>query len=111
MNDQQLTPSGTAPTLAAYPQPQFTASRFEMEIMRKIVKRAQAMAVAMDCEYLTMDALMDIEATHCSGNPLDLDKLLHADEFNFAHDVFGIRRHIDRRTGKLMNCFSPRCSL
>lgn len=87
--------------------PKFTASKFEMGLIMKIVKRAQA----LDMGYNTMDATMDIEATHCSGNPLDLQKLLAADDFNFAHDVFGIRRHIDRATGKLMQCFSPRCSI
>ncbi len=43
--------------------------------------------------------------------PLRLADLLAADDFNFAHDVFGIMRHIDRRTGRLDNHFVPRfCS-
>jgi hypothetical protein len=88
-------------------RPQFAASRYEMGIITKIVKRARK----MDPDYSAMDATMDIEATHCSRNPLDLGKLLAADDFNFAHDVFGIRRHIDRTTGRLTRFFSPRCSL
>lgn len=75
--------------------------------MRKIVERARK----MDPEYETMDALMDISATHCSGNPMDLVRLLGADDFNFAHDVFGIRNRLDRRTGKLTGLFSPRFSI
>jgi hypothetical protein len=51
---------------------------------------------------------MDITACHLNGCKLDLAKLLAADDFNFAHDVLGIRRHIDRETGQLMNCFRPR---
>lgn len=42
---------------------------------------------------------------------LDLEKLLNAPKFDFAHDCCGIRRHMDRTNwpGKLMNCFTPRC--
>jgi len=53
---------------------------------------------------------MDIAATHLNGNPLKLDDLLAADDFNFAHDINGIARHLDRDTGKLMHCFLPRFS-
>lgn len=53
-------------------------------------------------------AVMDIDACHSNGCSLQLDKLLNADDANFAHDVFGIRRFIDRTTGKLDGCFLPR---
>lgn len=53
---------------------------------------------------------MDIEATHCNGCPLDFDKLLKFDGFNFYHDIIGIRKHLDRQTGKLQNCFLPKCA-
>lgn len=99
--------STKSPQAGERTQPQFTATKLEMDMIRKIVKRAQC----IDPEYQTMDATMDIEAAHCSGNPLDLAKLLAADDMNLAHDVFGIRRHIDRETGKLTGCFSPRCSI
>lgn len=51
---------------------------------------------------------MDITATHVNGCPLKLAELLAADDFNFAHDVAGIYRHLDRTTGKLLDCFLPR---
>ncbi|WP_156397337.1 MULTISPECIES: DUF6874 family protein [unclassified Sphingomonas] len=53
---------------------------------------------------------MDLVATHANGNPMDFAKLLAADDFTFAHDIGGIDRHIDRRTGKLLGHFLPRCS-
>jgi hypothetical protein len=53
---------------------------------------------------------MNISACHASGNPLRLADLLAADDFNFAHDVFGIDRHLDRDTGELTGFFSPRFS-
>jgi len=51
---------------------------------------------------------MNVSACHASGNPLRLADLLAADDFNFAHDVFGIDRHLDRETGALLEHFSPR---
>jgi len=104
MHTENQTTNASAATTA---QPQFTASKFEMDLIAKIVKRAQT----LDSGYITIDAMMDIEATHCSGNPLDLAKLLEFDDFNFSHDVFGIRRTLNRHTGKLTCCFSPRCSI
>lgn len=86
-------------------------SQQEARIIHKIAARAVNMAIGAGFDYPIMDADMDITACHCNGNPLKLDALLRADEFNFAHDVFGIRRHINRETGKLENCFSPRFSV
>lgn len=40
--------------------------------------------------------------------PLDAAALLAADDENFAHDILGIRRHMNRRTGELEGCFVPR---
>lgn len=55
-----------------------------------------------------MNTVMDITACHLNGTPLKLADWLAADEFNFAHDLFGIDRHMSRKTGKLENCFLPR---
>ena len=54
--------------------------------------------------------VMDLTACHANGNPLRLAELLAADDGNFAHDIFGINRHLNRQTGELMDCFSPRYS-
>lgn len=77
---------------------------------RFIIDRIADRANEMNCDYQVKDCRMDITAVHLNGNPLQLEKLLKADYFNFAHDVFGINRHIDRNTGKLLNHFSPRYS-
>lgn len=86
-------------------------SKEEVITINKIAHRAVALAKQHGIRYELMDADMDITACHVNGNPLKLDALLNADEFNFAHDVFGIRRHIDRTTGELQDCFSPRFSV
>jgi len=39
---------------------------------------------------------------------LRLGAMLEADEFNFWHDILGIRCNLNRTTGKLGNCFLPR---
>jgi hypothetical protein len=52
--------------------------------------------------------IMDIEATHNNGCPLDLRGLLVAGMFDLVHDVGGIQSNINRKTGKLENCFVPR---
>lgn len=77
----------------------------------KIAARAVQFAEKIDSDYNFQDCEMDITACYANGNKLDLQQLLDADDFNFSHDVFGIREHLDRETGKLKNCFSPRFSI
>lgn len=87
----------------------FEATPAEMKIIKKIVKRAQQLYKKHEgLPYDTQDATMDIEATHSNGCPLDLQKLLDFDDFNFIHDISGIRNCISRKTGKLTKCFVPR---
>lgn len=91
--------------------PQFTASKYETKPILAIAKRAVAKATEYGIDYDFQSAVMDLEACHCNGMPLDLQKLLDAPDGDFGHDVFGIRRFIDRETGKLTDCFVPRCAL
>lgn len=58
-----------------------------------------------------LDVLMDITACHCNGCPLDLEKLVGADDFSFFHDVVGIMRHLDRVSGQLNQHFLPRFAI
>ena len=86
----------------------FRATKAEFELMNAIADRAVRAASAAGVSYGKQDALMDINACHSNGCPLKLDELLNADGFNFNHDVFGIRRHLNRETGKLEGFFLPR---
>jgi len=54
-----------------------------------------------------MSLTMDLGAAHLAC-PMRLAELADADDFNFAHDVGGIMRHLDRNTGELTDCFTPR---
>lgn len=88
----------------------FKVTRDEHKTITNIAQRANAMAKEVGIDYPVLEAHMDISACHANGCPLKLTELASADNFNFAHDVFGIRRHIDRETGQLQDCFSPRFS-
>ena len=56
--------------------------------------------------------IMDLNACHSNGCALDLPALLAADAYEFSHDLYGIRKAINRRTGKLTeDCFLPRFAL
>ncbi len=54
------------------------------------------------------DILMDLMACHANGCPLRLTELLAAKMLDFSHDYWGIRGHLNRETGKLGDCFTPR---
>ena len=85
----------------------FEANKHETQIINKIVDRAIKLKITDN----RIESCMDITACHCNDIKLDLSKMLEFDNFNFVHDFCGIKRHINRKTGKLEDCFVPRCSL
>lgn len=89
-------------------RPQFSATREQVRIISKIAARAAMMAKEFGVQYEHVDAFMDLDACISNGCPLKLDELLVTDDGNFGHDVFGIRRHINRDTGQLEGGFFPR---
>ena len=84
----------------------FTITFEDAALVRKIVDRAKRENLLGG--RTRKDLNMDLVATHANGCPIDFSRLLHADLFNFSHDIAGIVRHLDRRTGELTNCFVPR---
>lgn len=80
------------------------ATKNEFELAAAIARRANKTVP----EYSVRDAEMDIIATHKNGCPLQLAALLAAPDFDFIHDVLGIRGNLDRGNGALKNCFDPR---
>ena len=77
----------------------------DMDLIREIVKR-----VNESFPGNVKDIGMDITATHLNGCPLNLKGLVESSGIDFIHDVYGIANNINRETGKLENCFSPRFS-
>lgn len=90
----------------------WAASKEEHDTIAKILDRYQehhqSLGVPKQYQRSRMDLLMDLEATHCNGCRLDLSRLLEADDFNFMHDMIGIQKHLNRKTGELEDCFVPR---
>ena len=79
----------------------------DFEVIERLVRRLSSFP---GIEVNEVSVQRDIMATHISGCPLDLEKLEGFDNFEFLHDVGGIIDHLDRKTGKLKDCFLPRCS-
>lgn len=88
----------------------FTVNKRDAASIRRIARRAHSLSVDYRIDYPLLDCSMDLTACHANGCPLDLPRLESADDANFGHDVFGIRRHLDRTTGSLTQCFIPRCA-
>lgn len=86
----------------------FTTNKQEHKTIQAIADRASALGLQNGIEYPAVDAAMDITAVHANGCPLRLDELLAAEPFDFTHDVFKIRRHLNRTTGQLEDFFYPR---
>ena len=86
----------------------------DLEKCFEAVKRGVEISENADGDYANwvsrqtkLQAMMDISAAH-KAQPLDIDRWLAADDFNFMHDLIGIHNHINRETGKLENSFMPR---
>lgn len=92
----------------------WTATKEEHEHIMTLAKLTVSHAAKNGIVYRLQEAGMDITAAHANGNPLKLAEMVAAigteNESDVLHDLFGIRRHIDRSTGKLGDCFSPRYS-
>lgn len=83
-------------------------SRRDHALIRRIVVRAIASPSLGLSTKDTQDVEMDLIAVHANIHPLRLEELAEADFFNFAHDIAGIRRHLNRETCELENQFWPR---
>lgn len=88
----------------------FTVEPEQQDALDKCVDRALEIADDLGVIYSRGDCEMDLSACHANGNPMDFKALSEANDFEFVHDVWGIRRHLNRKTGELMDCFSPRFS-
>jgi len=83
----------------------FSTTPQEGALIQLIVRRALTSLEGFDESF---GLQMDLAAANGNGTPLDFEMLLSFDEFNFAHDIYGITNHINRITGKIER-FLPRC--
>lgn len=75
-----------------------------INIIVDISKRAEEMNLLM---FDRMSLIMDIQRVD-EDMGLRLSDLLHADNFNFSHDIVGIQNNMNRETRKLNGRFLPR---
>jgi len=85
----------------------FNTTKKEDALINAIAKRA---AVVLGYEDI-QGTSMDLEAVHTRDCPLNFVKLLAFPPDDFAHDIAGINKFLDRATLKLTEFFLPRCSL
>lgn len=89
----------------------FTMSFEEVEKLSSILNKAIFEWEKITGEKLDkLSLMMDFEAVHSNGNPLDIDALKNFRTEDLIHDVAGILKNINRTNGKLENCFLPRCA-
>jgi len=82
----------------------------ELRVIHAIAQRA---VTQQDKELTDLDFIstqMDLELAH-NDHPLKLRALLEAPDSDFWHDIIGIIGNLNRKTGKIENCFAPRCAV
>lgn len=79
----------------------------DIDLIYRIVKRARDLTPNEIYGPIVMSLEMSIQAAH-TVCPLDLERWLAADDFNFLHDVFGIGNNFSPRLGQFKDCFVPR---
>lgn len=91
----------------------FTRDPRKRAQIKRIVRRWMALLKAnkVTNHRTAQDYEMDLAAVVGRGYTFDLDTLERFDDFNLAHDMWGIERHLNRETGTLdMALFLPRAS-
>ncbi len=83
-------------------------TRADFDAMRKVADRTERMDFGFGRDRMTL--VMDLEFAHIDCGGMDWDRLLAFDDGDFGHDMAGIAANINRETGKLDNCFLPRCT-
>lgn len=78
--------------------------REKMVLITQIVERADKLALLKSDR---LNFMIDMEVATETFN-LDLERMLNADNQNFAHDVVGIQNHINRDTKEFEGLFLPR---
>lgn len=85
-------------------------TRVNLDTITKILERAELLFKEYGIDEKRINTLLDLDNAD-NEIPLDWDALLTCDKQTFAHDIFGIRRHMNRKTGKIEDCFVPRTAL
>lgn len=89
----------------------FDATKEEIADVNAIVDNIVPKICAVtgeNADDLSLSTRMDLLATHANGCPMDFGRMRKADDFNILHDIAGIRKHLNRETGRIVGFFVPR---
>jgi hypothetical protein len=84
-------------------------SPLELQLINQIAERGRMMYLRAKLDVPIWQIEGELMLAH-KKRPLRLGELAQADDFNFAHDVIGIRNHINLETGEMSDHFLPRFS-
>ena len=84
-------------------------NRQDFERIARIAERGVELFEKHGVATTRLDVMMDLEFCN-DDTPLDFQKLQAFGDGDFNHDMSGIRRHFNRSTRKLEDCFLPRCA-
>lgn len=84
----------------------------DQDVIAAIAERAESLGLNLhDDPGDELGLNMDIEAAHMHC-PLRLQELYECENtFSFTHDIMGIQKNLNRKTGRLENFFRPRFSV
>lgn len=88
----------------------FNCTKLEKKYLKMASDRYCNIALSRGIALNPTEVMMDLLGVHKNICELDFEKLLSADDGNFLHDVSGTGDHIDRKNGKLLGHFKPRCA-
>lgn len=72
------------------------------------VNRAMKLSREHNLQLNRMTLEMDLVSLHLNGTPINFRDMAVGTHSDFLHDILGIRRHLDRSTAQLRDCFVPR---
>jgi hypothetical protein len=81
----------------------------EFDLLVQVADRALAAFTHYPDDKRTL--VMDLMACHANACALDFKSMLEGPLQDLSHDIYGIRKHINRDTGKLEDFFTPRYAL
>lgn len=84
----------------------FSCTTEDRVLIGKIITRYASMVPAKTFDKISLE--MDLVACNNNACKLDFEAMLNGQEFDFMHDIVGLRRHLNRLTGELEDCFLPR---
>jgi hypothetical protein len=84
-------------------------SKPEFDLLVQVADRALAAFTHYPDDKRTL--VMDLMACHANACALDFKSMLEGPLQDLSHDIYGIRKHINRDTGKLEDFFTPRYAL